>query len=198
MHLGFHYPRRSHVAPGVRAVYTSCVWWGMWDLRSRCSRLAHLQEPLLLPLPVAVLLRRALVVALFAACLPHFELCSPARPMQLQRHRGIPPAFHCASELVELATVQEQFSRAHWIRGDVRGGTGQGGDMCAGQPSFAVAKLHVAFLQLDPALAQALDLPAFERQTGFDMVLDEVVVPRLFIECDNARRVLLVFLLTHR
>ncbi len=50
--------------------------------------------------------------------------------------------------------------------------------MSTHQPRFALVDLDVALGQLGATVTQGLDLPAFEREPGFDRVLDEKVVTR--------------------
>lgn len=48
--------------------------------------------------------------------------------------------------------------------------------MRADQPCLTIPDVDVAFGQLRTAISQAFNFPAFERQAGFEPVLDEVVV----------------------
>ena len=56
--------------------------------------------------------------------------------------------------------------------------------MGAKQPRFAISNMYVAFSELCPPFPQAFDLPAFEGKTRFEAVLNEVVMPRFFVDGD--------------
>ena len=122
----------------------------------------------LLALPVAGLLRGALVVALLAARQCDFKLGTPAFPVHCQRDQGIALALDCADQLVQLTAVQQQLAGAGWVRDLVGGGAGQWRDQAAEQPGLAVFDEYIALRQLHAALAQALDLPAFQREAGLE------------------------------
>ena len=57
--------------------------------------------------------------------------------------------------------------------------------MAAEQIGFAIFDQHLAFLDLRPAGPQALDFPALQRKTGFIVLLDKVIVERLFVPDDG-------------
>ena len=72
------------------------------------------------------------------------------------------------------------------------GGGEQRADVSAEQPQFAVAHDDVGVLELDTTGADGFDLPAFEDETGFVFLFDEIVVVGFFV-ADDAHGVPVVF-----
>ena len=66
------------------------------------------------------------------------------------------------------------------------GGRGQGCDIGAQQPDFAIPKDRVSFFQVAARGAQAFDFPTRQYDPGFDLVFDEIVEARLAIFDDKA------------
>ncbi len=56
--------------------------------------------------------------------------------------------------------------------------------MGAEQPGFSVADMYIAFGELCPPFAKALDLPALKGETRFEAVLNEVVMPSFLVDGD--------------
>ena len=57
--------------------------------------------------------------------------------------------------------------------------------MCAEQKDFTVFDDRVALRQVAAPGAQAFDLPAFERQSGLEVVLDKIIVTSLAVDRDR-------------
>jgi len=57
--------------------------------------------------------------------------------------------------------------------------------MRSNKPCLAITYVNVAFRYLCAPGTQALDLPAFEHESGLESRLDEIVVPRLAIGGDD-------------
>jgi hypothetical protein len=57
-------------------------------------------------------------------------------------------------------------------------------DLAADQEQLAVADHHIAVGQLHLALAQGLDLPAFQHHAGLEAFLEEIVVRGLLVVGD--------------
>ena len=71
--------------------------------------------------------------------------------------------------------VQKQFSRPARVGWQMRD-VGQGVDVAAQEPAFSLADGDVTFADLGTPLAQALDFPAGQGQSGFEGFLDGVIV----------------------
>ena len=69
--------------------------------------------------------------------------------------------------------------------------------MGAEQPGFSIADMYVAFSELCLPFPQALDLPAFEGETRFEAVLNEVVMPRFLVDGDLLAGRILFFRFVH-
>src|SRR5690606_27082924 len=103
-------------------------------------------------------------------------------------HQRVALALDGADEAVQLAAVQEQLARARRVGIDVRRGGGQRCDVRAEQPGLAVPQVNVALGELRPPGTQAFHLPAFQGEAGLEGPLDEIIVPRLAVDRDEARR----------
>lgn len=65
------------------------------------------------------------------------------------------------------------------------------------KPRLAITYVNVAFSYLCAPGTQALDLPAFKHESGFESGLDEVVMPRLAVRGDDVICGLLGLLAAH-
>src|SRR5690606_27058412 len=155
-----------------------------WMPRSgRPSRVP--QQALLLALPVALLFRLALVVALLSACEAQFHLHPSILPVHCRGNERVPLALDSANEAVDLAPVQQQLAGTPGIGDHVGGGRVQRCDLRAEQEQFAVPDQGVAVGEIQTSGAQALYLPAFQGNAGLDALLDEVFVPGALVEADG-------------
>ena len=58
---------------------------------------------------------------------------------------------------------------------------GQGGDVAAHQIKRTVFPVDIGFFQLHAAGADGFDFPTVKHQTGFDLILDKIIVKGFFI-----------------
>ena len=65
------------------------------------------KNPFLLPLPVAILARRALVMLFLALCHADLELGAAFVPMEVERYEGKALALNSSNQTVELLPVQK-------------------------------------------------------------------------------------------
>ena len=89
-------------------------------------------------------------------------------------------ALHRALQLVYLALVEKEFTRA--LRFVVeQTGLGVDGNVTADQPQFAIANPGISFVERHLAVTQAFDFAPLQHHTTFDLVQDFVFVPRLAV-----------------
>src|SRR5688572_19699654 len=140
----------------------------------------------LIALPVAVLLRSALVVLLLALgeADGHFDVVFA--PVELECDERVALALDEARQAIDLAPVQQHLADALGL-GDIVSRDGvEWCDVRVEQPRFALAKNYIAIGELRFAGAHAFDFPALQREAAFDAVLDEVVEARLLVLRDRA------------
>src|SRR5687767_2129159 len=97
---------------------------------------AAAQQSRLVPLPVAILFRRAFIVLLLAFCEPDLNLGAAIFPVQLQRHERVALALDRAEQVTQLASIQQQLASTHGIRHDVRRRRRKRRDVGADQKRF--------------------------------------------------------------
>ncbi|MNI33506.1 hypothetical protein D3C73_874610 [compost metagenome] len=117
-------------------------------------------------------------------------------PVPGQAHAGVTLLLHGSGQLFQFAPVEQQLAGAHRVGDDVGAGGRQGRDVAAEQPGFAILEQYVTVNQLQLACPQTFYFPAGQDQTSLELVLDEVIVSRLFILRDGPCWVFLLF--SHR
>src|ERR1700722_5414074 len=147
----------------------------------------RLHDTALVPLPVAILAGRSLVVLLLALGQPDLELGPALLPVELQRHQRVAAPLHRAEEMIELPAAQQELAGARRIRIDVRRGRDQRIDMRAVEKRLAVLQVHIGLGNLRLARAHALDLPAEKGNAGLVVLLDEVIEARLAVDRDRGQ-----------
>jgi hypothetical protein len=85
---------------------------------------------------------------------------------------------------LDLGLVHQQLLGADLVRVDVGGGAVQRVDLAADQEQLAIADDHIAVGQLHLALAQRLDLPAFQHDAGLEALLEEIIEGGLLVVGD--------------
>ena len=96
--------------------------------------------------------------------------------------------FHGPDQAIELTPMQQQFARPCRVRGNVGGGRRQWRNVTTEQPGLAGPDQDIALFELGTTIAQALDLPALQRQASFDALLDKEVMPCLLVESNRRSR----------
>ena len=104
--------------------------------------------------------------------------------VQRQRHHGHARSLHFASQLFDLAAMQEQTALAC---GRVAEAPGRSvlGDVGVQEPEFAALLGRVGLGDRRLSGPEALDLAAFEGDPGFVAFLDEVVAAGLAVDRDR-------------
>lgn len=148
--------------------------------------------------PIAVFLRRALVVLLFALGQADGDFCAATRPVQVQRHDGIAGALDLADQQADLLALQQQLAGAGGIRMDVGRGLQQRNEMRAEQPGFVFLDDDVGLGDLCLAHPQTFDFPAFEGEPGFKCLFYEVVEARTTVLRDLTLRIWFGFGVGHQ
>src|SRR3546814_13475499 len=95
----------------------------------------------------------------------------------LQRDQGDALALYRPEQLVEFTPVDQQSARAERLV-IARAGLLVFRNMAVDQIEAAVLRSGVGFVEAYAALAQRLDLAAFQHDAGLDHLVDEVIVPR--------------------
>ena len=135
-------------------------------------------------LPISVLLDCPLVMLLLALGEPDVQFDASASPVQIQWDQRIALSIYCTDQSVQFDTVQQQLSGSRRIRADMGRNGIQRRYVGAEKPCFAVPDMNVAFGQLRAPVTKAFDFPALERESGFECVLYEVVMPCFLVDGD--------------
>jgi len=146
------------------------------------------QDATLLSLPVAVAFARAFVVLLLAFGERDFTLHLVAFPVERCRYAGVALLARVREQPSDLLFVQQQLADSFRVGDDVRRRTDQRRYCGAVQECLAVADHHEAVNELRLAAADALQLPAVQRNAGFEAIAKLVVEPRTTILRDGSRR----------
>src|SRR4029453_16932944 len=145
--------------------------------RVTLSLLAH--QAALLPVPIPLLLRLALVVQLLALGQSELDLGDPPLvEIDLERHDRHAVTLDGAEEAGDLACVQQQLARPGRCM-TVAGGAGVFGDMGVDEIELAAFVRGVRLGDVGPSRPQRLHLGALERDARFEFLLDVVVEARL-------------------
>ncbi len=139
------------------------------------------QEALFLAVPVAFPLGGALVELLLPFGQGDVQLGQSALPVQAHRHAGVAVLLHAAEDAGEFAPVQEQLAVAQRVRGDVSAGGGERLDAGAEQVGLPVAEQDVGLRQVGFPFTQGFHFPAFQRQSGLEVLFQVVVEARLAV-----------------
>ena len=110
-----------------------------------------------------------------------FRFDFAAVKVHVQRHNCIARAFGFADEFVDFALVQKQLARTDGVRTDVRGGSGQRGDVAAHQVKSVFFPIDIAFLQLHAPRADGFYFPAFQHQACLNLLFDIIIVEGLAV-----------------
>src|SRR3546814_6820125 len=121
-----------------------------------------------------------------------FGLDLVALPVQRRGHAGVAVALDAANQLVDLAPVQQQLAGAAVVGDDVAGGGDQRRDLGAEQEQLAAAHNRVALGDVGAAGADRLQLPALQRETGLETLLEVVLVARALVQRHGAAAVCLI------
>ena len=153
-------------------------------------------QALLLAAPVTIFIVVALVVGGLAFGQSYLAFNKMPFPVERCTHTGMSFLINTILELFKLAVVEQQLSGASWL-GDIMGrGRGQGRNISANQKGFTILKKNIGVCQINPALSQALNLPAHQRYTRLEFLFDKVVVSN-FTVLGNCVGLLFRFLFTH-
>ena len=125
-----------------------------------------------------------LIVELFTAAQANLDLEAGALEVDLQRNQGIPLLGDQSLELHDLLLMHEQTAIAERLSvEDIA--VLVGADVDTDGVQLAAGHLAVGILEVDTAAADALDLGAVELDPRLVLLVDEVVVPGLFILGDD-------------
>src|SRR5690606_13631331 len=141
----------------------------------------------------------ALVVALLALGQRDLELDLVALPVHRGGHEGVAVALHAADQVVDLAPVQQQLAAALGVGDDMGRGLDQRRDLRAVQEQLAIAHHRVAFADVRAAGANRLELPALQRHSRLEALVELVIVARAPVQRDGPVAVCLILaaLLAH-
>src|SRR5271165_5362001 len=175
--------------------------WFIASLPPRLDRCAYAHAPglsprphqaALLPAPVALLHRLALVVQLLALGERELQLGAAALvEVKLERDQGHAFAVDRADQLVDLLSVQQQLARP---LGQMIEAVGLQifGNIGVDEPDLAVPRIGIGFGDRALARADRLHLGAGQRKASFHRVLDRVVEPRFPVFRDDLDRSLVL------
>ena len=102
-----------------------------------------------------------------------------------------------ADQAVDLQPLEQQLAGTHGLGHDMGRDRGQGLDLGPEQEQLAAVDYRVAVAEVDPAGAQALDLPTFQDQAGFQAFFDVVFVTGPFVQGNRAAATFLAGLVGH-
>ena len=155
------------------------------------------QHPLLLPVPVALSDRFALVVLLFAFGQGELALHLVVFPVQAQGHGRVALGRDRLEDLGNLFGVQQHLANAHGVGNDVGAGAGERRDVGVDQPRLAVAHVDVGIGELGHAGPHRLYFPAFQHESRLKPVFQGVVVPGAAVLGNRVAWGFIVLLLGH-
>src|SRR5712671_2400917 len=143
------------------------------------------QQPAALALPAAFLFGLALVVKLLAARERNLDLGAALFiEIELERHERHALTLDGASELVDLAAVQQQFARPFGRM--VEASTlPVFRNIGIDEPDLPIASVRVGFSDRGLAQAQRLDLGAGQRDAGLEDLANFIIEARLAIVGDD-------------
>src|SRR5262245_34819177 len=143
------------------------------------------QQSPALPVPAALLLGLALVVQLLSAGERQLDLGAALLvEIELERHQRHALALDRASELVDLAPVQQELARTLG-RMIETAALKIFGDIGVDEPDFAAARIRIGFGYRRLALPQRLDLGAGQCDPGLERLTDLVVESSLAVVGDD-------------
>src|SRR5690349_16405750 len=151
-------PARRAKSARFNGASIPCCWRPldrmMKKARSSGEAVLRAHRLLFLAVPVALLLRRALVVILLALGQADLDLYAVVLPVHRDRHQRVAFALDRTDQLVDLGAVQQQLARAPVVGDDMRRGGDQRRDRCTEQVQFAVPYERVAVAEVDAPGAQ--------------------------------------------
>src|SRR5690625_3536842 len=115
----------------------------------------------------------------------HFNLDAAPLPVHGGGDDGAPPTFHHAYEAGDIAAVQQQSAGVHGAWPNVGGYRRQRRDQSAVKDGLVVVVLYVTVAKLNSSGTQGLDFPAFERDAGFQPLLEMVFEARAPVELNG-------------
>src|SRR5260370_41457857 len=102
------------------------------------------------------------------------DLRAPVFEIDLQRDDRITLLTHAAPQLIDLAPMHQEFSRASFLVAELAGGS-VGADVHALEERLAILDARVTVAQICPMGAQRFYLGAREREAGLERLFDEEV-----------------------
>jgi hypothetical protein len=153
--------------------------------RNADSTFRGFQGPLRFPVGFACLDCGALIVLSFPLGQRDLQFGMTPFPVKCQRHERVTATLGCPDELSNLRTMQQELATATRIGVHVCRGGRERREVGTDKIYLPILQDHVTFFELRAPGSQALYFPTLESQPGFESILQEIVVPRLFIERDG-------------
>jgi len=146
----------------------------------------NLHGALFSDVPLAIFGDVAFIVFPFTFCKRDLALHQMSFPIDLRAHARVPFLLCGLKDTRKFFAVEQQFACSGRVGNEVRARANKWRNKSAKQPSFPIFDQDVAIHELHLLLAQTFHFPTSQRDTGFEPVLDEVVVICLFVHDDSA------------
>ena len=116
-----------------------------------------------------------------------FQLHTPFRKVQINRHQRVAAFLNFADQLVDLFTVQQAATQAGGVGCDVGGRAAQRADSCADEVYLLADHADIGLLDMRPPRTDGLDFPALQLKSSLVAIFNEIIKECFFI-VDNAHR----------